>query len=176
MSVMRKLRSKPGLETERTFRSATFRFVAALLCGFLAITASAAAQSVSAFDTGTIIGTITDSTGAVIPGASVTITNIDTARQTKTVTGARGSFVAPGLPFGKYEVSATASHFQQSKTRQFVLNVGATVNIHLALSVAGSTQSIEVTGTSTTINTTSASSGTTLNETQIRNLPTNGAT
>ena len=172
MSVMRKLRSKPGLETERTFRSPMFRSLAVLLGAFLAFIASAAAQSVSAFDT----GTITDSTGAVIPGASVTITNIDTARQTKTVTGARGSFVAPGLPFGKYEVSATASHFQQSKTRQFVLNVGATVNIHLALSVAGSTQSIEVTGTSTTINTTSASSGTTLNETQIRNLPTNGAT
>jgi hypothetical protein len=174
MSVTRKLRSKPGPETERTFKFVTLRSVAALLFALLAITAAAAAQSVSSFDTGTITGTITDATGAVIPNASVTITNLDTARETKAVTGARGSFVAPGLPFGKYRVSAGASNFRRSSTRQFVLNVGATVNIHLTLSVASSTQSVEVTGTSTTINTTSATSGTTLNETQIRNLPTNG--
>jgi Carboxypeptidase regulatory-like domain/TonB dependent receptor-like, beta-barrel len=174
MSVFRKLGSRVLFETERTLRSATCRSVAVLLCALLAITTLAAAQSVSTFDTGTIIGTITDPTGAVIPQATVTITNTDTSQQTKAVTGARGSFVAPGLPFGNYVVSAVASNFHQTSTNQFVLNVGATVNIHLSLSIAAATQKVQVTGTSASINTTSATSGTTLNQTQIRNLPTNG--
>jgi hypothetical protein len=137
---------------------------------FCLLAVSASAQ----FDTGTIAGSVTDASGAVVPHAKVTITNVGTAQQTTLQTDAGGSFVASGLPFGTYVVSAGASGFQETKSQQIVLNVGAAVHVNVALAVAGSAQNVEVTGTTTTVDTESASVGTTLNSTQIANLPING--
>jgi hypothetical protein len=137
-------------------------------------TQSGWAQNASVFDTGTITGTITDPSGAVIPGAAVTLTDLGTARQTTAHTDGAGNFVAPGLPFGNYTVSATASNFGEATTKEFVLNVGATVRVHLGLSINVAAQTVNVTGSAAEVNTTTATSGTTLNETQIRNLPING--
>ena len=134
----------------------------------------ASAQTASTFDTGTITGTITDSTGAVIPRANVVITNTGTAQKTTVQTMGDGIFSAAGLPFGNYVVTATASAFGTTTTKPFALNVGATVRVDLKLSVAAATENVTVTGTSVTVDTSSATAGTTLNEDQIRNLPTNG--
>lgn len=145
--------------------------VVALICLFMA---NAIAQTASTFDTGTITGTITDPSGAVIPNAMVTIRNTATGSVTTEKTNNDGIFSAPGLPFGTYVVTVTASSFQKTSTIPFALNVGATVRADLKLSVAAATENVTVTGTSVTINTSSATAGTTLNEDQIRNLPTNG--
>ena len=134
----------------------------------------AGAQNVSNFDTGTITGTITDPSGAVVPHASVTVTNTGTGLVTKTETNGDGIFSAPGLQFGNYVVTASASSFQMTTTKPFALNVGATVRVDLKLSMAVATENVTVTGTATSVNTTSATAGTTLNTEQIRNLPTNG--
>ncbi len=142
--------------------------ICTLLCLFAA---SASAQ----FDTGTITGTITDASGAVVPHAKVTITNIGTGRQTMLQSNGEGLFVASALPFGTYVVSANASGFQESKSPQIVLNVGAAVNVNVALAVAAATaESIQVTGTLSTVDTSSSTSGTTLDTNQIANLPING--
>ena len=135
---------------------------------------AAVAQSASTFDTGTITGTVSDPMGAVIPHASVTITNTGTGNITKLETGNDGIFTVPALPFGNYIVSAIAGTFNKTTTKEFILNVGATVRVDMKLSVATATESIEVTGTSTTVDTSSSTAGTTLNEDQIRDLPTNG--
>ena len=132
---------------------------------------SASAQ----FDTGTIAGTITDASGAVVPHAKVTITNNGTGQQTMLQSNDAGSFVGSALPFGTYVVSANASGFQEAKSPQIVLNVGATVNVNVALAVAAATaESIQVTGTLSTVDTSSSTSGTTLDTNQIANLPING--
>jgi hypothetical protein len=133
-----------------------------------------AAQTASTFDTGTITGTISDPSGAVIPHASVTITNTGTGSVINAETNNEGSFSAAGLPFGNYVVAAAASQFSKTTTRPFALNVGATVRIELKLAVSSATESVTVTGTSVTVDTSSATAGTTMNEDQIRNLPTNG--
>lgn len=153
---------------------AALRAVVALACAGLLFSTVAAAQSVSTFDTGTITGTITDPSGAVIPHASVTVSNTETGNVTKTETNGDGVFSAPGLQFGNYVVTATASSFQTTTTKPFVLNVGATVRVDLKLSVAAAAENVTVTGTNATVNTTSATAGTTLDQEQIRNLPTNG--
>jgi Carboxypeptidase regulatory-like domain/TonB dependent receptor len=137
-------------------------------------TFNAAAQTASTFDTGTITGAITDPSGAVIPHASVTIVNTGTGNTINAVTNNEGIFSAPGLPFGNYVVTASASQFSKTTTRPFALNVGATVRVDLKLSVAAATENVTVTGTSVTVDTSSATAGTTMNEDQIRNLPTNG--
>jgi Carboxypeptidase regulatory-like domain len=150
-------------------RSAAIMVFAFLLPGLLL-----RAQNVSTFDTGTITGTVTDPTGAAIPHASVVITDMGTAQETQAVTGADGSFTAPGLPFGDYVVSATASSFSKAITKQFSLNVGVTVRVQITMSVAAVTENVQVTGTTNSIDTTDAAAGSTLNQAQIRNLPTNG--
>lgn len=142
--------------------------VLALICLLFALPASAQ------FDTGSISGLVTDATGAVIPHSSVTITNTGTGIQTTASTDDGGSFAASGLPFGHYVLSASAANFGKATTQPFVLNVGATVRINLVLAVAAANESVEVTGTTTAVDTTSSTAGTTLDSAQVSNLPVNG--
>ncbi len=126
------------------------------------------------FDTGTVNGMITDTTGAVIPNAAITVTNVETSIAKTLQSDSRGNFVAAGLPFGRYVVSATAAGFNPSATQPITLTVGATVRVNLILNVANASATIQVTGTGTTINPSSSTTGTTLNSHQINNLPVNG--
>jgi hypothetical protein len=148
--------------------------LAGLAGTLLSLSPLATAQSVSTFDTGTITGTVTDQSGAVIPQASVVITDTGTGRSTTVKTGGDGIFTAPGMPFGNYVVTAMAPHFGKTSTRPFDLTVGATARVNLVLSVAAATENVEVTGTMTTVDASNATAGTVLNSTQISNLPTNG--
>jgi hypothetical protein len=144
-------------------------FITVLTVALLLFTLPASAQ----FDTGTIAGMVTDPSGAMIPHATITITNTGTSRQAILETD-RGNYVASALPFGTYVVSATASGFGETKSQPIVLNVGATAHVNLALTVAGVAQRVEITGTNTTVATDTTATGTTLNSTQVANLPING--
>ncbi len=126
------------------------------------------------FDTGTINGTITDPSGAVVPNAAITVTNLNTSIRTTLQSNSSGSFVASALPFGRYVVSATASGFGPATTQPITLTVGATVQVNLVLNVASANATVEVTGTGTTVDTSSSTTGTTLDSHQISNLPVNG--
>ncbi len=126
------------------------------------------------FDTGTIAGTITDPTGAVVPHASVTVTNQGTSAQTTLEASDAGNFVASALPLGNYVVAATASGFGTATSSVITLNVGATVHVNLNLAVAATTESVAVTGTPSTVDTSSTSTGVNLNTAQVENLPVNG--
>lgn len=132
------------------------------------------AQGVNAFDTGTIDGSVTDPSGAAMPNATLTIVNPQTGVRKTLHTDGTGNFIAPGLPFGNYVVTATASGFTAAKTAPVTLNVGGTVHVKLGLSVSGAEATVTVTGTTATVDTSSATAGTTLNTEQIRNLPING--
>jgi Carboxypeptidase regulatory-like domain/TonB dependent receptor-like, beta-barrel len=148
----------------------TLRRSAATLAILLALSLAASAQ----FDTGTIAGTVTDSTGAVVPHANLTITNVGTSIQKTMQADDEGTFVASAMPFGTYVVTATAANFAEAKSQPIVLNVGGTVHVSLTLNVAGSQENIVVTGTTTTVSTDTTSTGTTLTANQIENLPVNG--
>jgi Carboxypeptidase regulatory-like domain/TonB dependent receptor len=126
------------------------------------------------FDTGTITGFVKDSSGAAVPQATVTVTNTGTSLQRILQTDAGGSFTASALPVGNYVISSKASNFAEAKTQPIVLNVSGTVNVNLTLTVEATQETITVTGTTTTVDTGSSTSGTTLNATQIENLPING--
>ncbi|HTX42521.1 MAG TPA: TonB-dependent receptor [Acidobacteriaceae bacterium] len=126
------------------------------------------------FDTGTIAGAVTDPSGAVVPNAAITITNEGTGIQTRLHTDGAGNFVASAMPFGHYVVTAEAAGFANATTGSFVLNVGAAVRVNLTLKIASGTQTVEVTGTPTSVDTTTSTAGTTLSSTQVANLPVNG--
>jgi len=129
---------------------------------------------VAQFDTGTVTGTVTDASGAVVPKATITVKNIGTGYQKSLVTDQNGDFQAYSIPLGTYLVTAGAAGFADTKSENIRLNVGADVKVNLVLAVAASQENIQVTGTLTTVDTSSSSTGTTLDTNQVANLPVNG--
>jgi hypothetical protein len=140
----------------------------------LAVVVFSALPMFAQFDTGTITGRVTDPSGAVVAHAAITATNVGTGIKKSLVTDQNGNFVASALPYGTYIVETRASGFADSKSQPVELSVGATVQVNLTLGVAASQESVQVNGTSTTVDTSSSQSGTTLDEKQVANMPING--
>jgi hypothetical protein len=124
--------------------------------------------------TGTLSGTTVDSSGALLPGASVIVANTGTGAKVSLKSNGSGIFSASDLPSGTYTVTATAPGFGTTTSKDVVLNVGAAVHLTLKLSVSAATETVTVTGTDTSVNTESAVSGETFNSKQVENLPVNG--
>jgi len=95
--------------------------------------APSAARAQSQATDGAIEGTITDSTGAVLPGVTVTITNVDTGTDRTVVTNDRGLFRAPLLPLGTYRVAAELQGFKRFEKTDITLSVGQTVVVNAAM-------------------------------------------
>jgi hypothetical protein len=140
----------------------------------LAVVVFGALPMLAQFDTGTITGTVTDTSGAIVPSAAITVTNVGTGLEKSMVTNQSGIFVASSLPYGTYVVATHATGFAESKSQPVLLSVGATVQVNLTLAVAASQESVQVNGTATTVDTSSSMTGTTLDSAQIANLPING--
>jgi hypothetical protein len=126
------------------------------------------------FDTGTITGAVTDVSAAAVSHATVTVTNVGTGLQKSVITDQNGNFVASDIPYGTYVVTVNMSGFATTKSSPIKLNVGAVVQVNLALAVAASQETVTVNGTSTTVDTSSSTDGTTLDTNQVANLPING--
>ncbi|HSZ63605.1 MAG TPA: carboxypeptidase regulatory-like domain-containing protein [Terriglobales bacterium] len=150
------------------FRTASYSIA------LLAVVVFGTVPMLAQFDTGTIAGAVTDVTGAAVPQAAITVTNVGTGIQKSFVTDQNGNFVASSLPYGRYVVAIRASGFAESKSQPVELSVGATVQVNLTLAVAASQESVQVNGTATTVDTSSSMSGTTLDSNQVANLPING--
>jgi hypothetical protein len=123
--------------------------------------------------TGTIVGTVTDPQGAVVIKAKVSITNKDTGAARVVETKSDGSYSAPLLPPGNYDVRAEAPGFKAVDRTVEVL-IGATNSVNLALQMATTTQIYEVIATAATIETESHTVQGVVGLPQIENLPLNG--
>jgi len=135
---------------------------------------SAASIAFSQAVTGTISGTARDSTGAVLPGAQVVLLNQDTGFSRTVQSDVAGRYLATSLPLGDYQVTASLQGFQTQVRSGIVLTVGREAVVDLLLSVGAVTQTVEVFGEASLIDTTSATvSGLVVGE-QIRDLPLNG--
>jgi hypothetical protein len=102
---------------------------------------------------GTITGTVTDQTGAVVPGVAVTVTNEDTGIQRKVVTTGTGVYVVPDLNAGSYRVRAEKTGFRAYEQTGVHLNADRTVDVDARLSVAATGTRVEVTSAAPPINT-----------------------
>ena len=142
------------------------RHLAALALVFL-IPALATAQ-----ESGKVAGTVTDQSGAVLPGVNVTLKSVERATVRSTVTNAQGEYVFASIVPGNYEITAELSGFSKKQTRTTVA-VGATVAINVQMAVGQQSEVVTVVGESAAaINTSTQDIATTVNETQIRELPT----
>ena len=141
-------------------------FAALLLCPVFFI--NAFAQTTNA----TLGGTVSDATGALIPGVTVTATNTQTGIVTTVLTNETGAYQFASLQTGTYRVSAELPGFQKQTYNEVTLGLSQQVRLNFSLQVGGQTQTVEVTvAADTLIATTSASVGTVIPEYKVRDLP-----
>ncbi len=127
----------------------------------------AAAQGTDAVLTGSVL----DSTGAVIPEASVTALNLNTGVATKEVSNASGVYLFPVLAPGDYTITAEKSGFKIYKLERLTLRTGDNVQQNLTLDVGGSTETVQVVANSEAVNYLNSSQGGLLSTTRILDLP-----
>ncbi|HWM90368.1 MAG TPA: TonB-dependent receptor [Thermoanaerobaculia bacterium] len=144
-------------------------FVGAML---LLLASPAPAQTLAAG--GAIEGTVRDETGAVLPGATVTVRNEETEATRTTTTDGTGSYMAPLLPVGTYEVSAALDGFRTVQRPHLQLNVGQQLTVDLTLGLAGVEATIEVTAQPPILEQERTHQASTVNEVAVANLPVNG--
>lgn len=143
--------------------------------GFLAfiLTAATPVAAQSTIATGSIQGTLTDSSGGVVPGAKIAITNKDTAQKLTVTTTSSGTYNSGALVPGNYAVRAEIKGFNTVE-EQVVVRVGVVSGVNLALQVGATTTVVEVAAQTVAVNTEQASVQGVLNQEQIENLPVNG--
>ena len=122
----------------------------------------------------TISGTVRDESGAVLPGASVVVTNQDTGAARALTATAAGRYSAPGLSLGNFEVRAQLAGFQTAVRSGIALTVGRSAVVDLTLQVGAVTQTVEVTGEAPLIELTNANLTGLVDDRTIRELPLNG--
>jgi hypothetical protein len=120
---------------------------------------------------GSVSGVVLDTSGAVIPGASVTLANTATGVKTTTETNNEGLYTFPYVQPGVYDVTASASGFETVKRPGVTVNVTERVQISFDLRVGTTKQTVEVTGAAPLLHTADAVTGQTINRTFINDLP-----
>ncbi len=124
--------------------------------------------------TATVLGTVTDMSGAAIADAGVQVKNIGTGITQSVTTDAGGRFRVPDLGLGSYEVQATKAGFQTVLHRGITLSVGSEAVVDFSLPVGQAQQTVTVEGQASQVETTSAAIGAVVESAQIRDLPLNG--
>ena len=125
-------------------------------------------------DTATIVGAVTDTSGAVIPGAKVTVANPDRGFTRDLVANSAGEYTAAKIPTGNYVISAQASGFQKLVRTGIQVEVGQTLRVDMQLQVGQMTQEITVTGAATHVETETGTLSDVVTGGQIQNLMMNG--
>ncbi|MBT9333166.1 TonB-dependent receptor [Paracidobacterium acidisoli] len=122
---------------------------------------------------GTVVGSVTDSSGAIVPDAAVTIRQADTGTVRTTKTTAAGQYRFPFLKPGEYSITAEATG-QTASVPSFSLLVGQEQQINLVLAVQSVQQSVYVNSSSTLLETENANQATSYSEKEVANMPVNG--
>ena len=141
-------------------------FIAVLLGGWLRIDAQVVG--------GTIAGAVQDATGAALPGATVTVRQLETGATRTLTTGSDGRFYAPSVPVGNYAVSVRRDGFQANEQSGISLAIGQSVQLSFVLGVERVKQEIVVGAQPASVNTTTQQIAGLIDERQVKELPLNG--
>ena len=150
--------------------SSSYRRLSAWL-GAMALAILVPTAAVAQTESGKVVGVVTDQSGAVLPGVSIVLKSVGRASTRASVTDSKGMYVFAGIVPGPYEVTAELSGFSTKQIKTNV-TVGSTVAVDVQMAVGAQTEVVTVLGESAAaINTTTQDISTTVNETQIRELP-----
>src|SRR5882757_226214 len=117
-----------------------------VVCTSLLLVLSAAVSLSAQTFRGTILGTVTDPSGAVVAGAKVTVKNVGTGLERTTDTSADGSYALPELPIGTYTVTITQAGFQTSVTTRVAVDVATERRVDATLKPGEVSTKVEVAG------------------------------
>src|ERR1041385_1012828 len=130
-----------------------------------------AAASFAQINTAPITGTVTDPTGASVPGADVQVTNVATGQMVKTSTNERGEFTVASMPAATYRVNVSRAGFKAAALEDVVLNAGVPATVNVRLEIGQATEVIEVAGGAEIVQTTSGAVSSVIGGRQIFELP-----
>ncbi|HTQ56846.1 MAG TPA: carboxypeptidase regulatory-like domain-containing protein [Bryobacteraceae bacterium] len=135
--------------------------------------AAAAIEAIAQAPVGSLNGTVHDTSGAVMPGVAITVTNKDTGAERQVATGADGSFATASLPAGSYSVKALAQGFR-TLVENATVQVGQTATVDLVMEVGAATEVVSVQGEAAQISYDSHEISGVITRERIQNLPLNG--
>ena len=141
-----------------------------VLIGFLILPLGAWAQ----LDTGAVTGVVTDTSGAIVPGATVTITNTETGFASSTKSDSAGIYTFSPIRIGSYSITASAPSFQTTKQENVVVQVQERLSVNLALKPGEVTETVTVTTAPALLQTQSGSVGQVMTAQTINHVPLNG--
>jgi|WetSurSiteA1Bulk_404760.scaffolds.fasta_scaffold23356_2 hypothetical protein len=141
--------------------------VAVMICMMLQI-------SPAQVSTGTVSGTVQDPSGAVVPGATVTLTSVQTADVSTAVTNGEGVFTFRSVPAATYNLTAEFSGFAPYKLNGVVVSVSQALNLSMKLQLAGTQSTVTVEANPLAVDTQTSSVQTVINELAIAELPLEG--
>src|SRR5579862_3631338 len=134
----------------------------------------AGAGSGGAQTTGTLLGSVTDQSGAAVSSASVRVTNMETGFTRSATPTSEGSYVIPLLPTGHYSISVTASGFKSFTQSGVLVPVAQDIRVDVKLEIGQVAQTVIVNGNAINVDTTTATLGETVDNARLENLPLNG--
>ncbi len=137
------------------------------------VMSTAVSLSAQTASTSTVTGTVSDSTGSVVPNAKVDLGDVDTKATTSVTTGSDGSYTFPSVRPGNYSITVSSKGFRQSVVSGVKVQVGKAATVNVTLELGAVTQTVEVTaGTGAELQTTDASVGDVLDSNMLANMPT----
>ena len=125
-------------------------------------------------DVGTLIGVVSDPSGAVVPTAEIVVTSSATAAKWHATADDRGGFTVPNLPPGVYAVTVTRTGFSTGMTNNVQILVNQTTKLNVVLNVGSTKQIVEVTGAPPVVETGTSTLGTVIESKPVVDLPLNG--
>ena len=158
------MRTSPRTTAERLY----------ILFVCLALSLSAAIGNAQISGTGSIQGTVADSTGATVPNAQVILTNTATQVKRALNSGTNGLFSFPNIDIGTYDLSVSATGFKTYAQKGIILEVGSSLGINVGLTVGATTEQIEVQATGIALQTEDVSFKQTIDQRSITELPLQG--
>jgi hypothetical protein len=145
-----------------------------LLFGLWLLTAFTVPSHAQSIISGDVTGTITDPSGAAIPGATVTLTNVNTNSSQQTTSNAEGTYHFAFVPPGAYKVGVSATGFQTLTRPGVSVSAGQPTTASIQLTVAGASQTVDVVEGATVLQTENADVAATFNQEMVDNLPNPG--
>jgi hypothetical protein len=122
-------------------------------------------------NTASLDGTVTDQSGAAVPGADITVINLATDQAFRTKTNDRGEWVLPSMPAAQYRLTAAKQGFKLGVAPSIVMSAGVPASVNLRLEIGASTETVEVVGGAEIVQATSAAISNTISGRQIFELP-----
>jgi hypothetical protein len=133
-----------------------------------------AASAWAQFETADVLGTVHDPSGSVVAKVAITLTNLDTSIQAKTTTDENGNYAFRNVKIGRYSVTAEAPGFSKAVASDIAVDVDARQRVDLTLQVGAITNTVEVTGAASALETDSSEHGQVISMQQVAELPLNG--